>query len=153
MIRASLEGSEAVQKAFDRFPDAMIREMRKSIRRHLRPVTDKIKASSPKQEWSSFAASKVSNRSGLVSGVVGFFGDKAQGMEWYKAYWLNYGTLAGRDPAHQFKNRLKSSSKPKQKHGIDYEHFFERAVAGQDIVVMSQVERDLEEFCNKLHND
>lgn len=152
MIRAELEGADQVQRAFDMFPDQMIKELRRSITRHLRALTSRIKSQAPKPEWASFVTQKVSNKSGRVSGVVGYFGDRAQGWEWYKAYWLNYGTLAGRDPAHEFK-RPRRNRQTKQKNGIPYQHFFEKSIDGQDGIVMSQVEKDLENFVNKMNND
>lgn len=146
MIKAEVIGAEAVQRAFDRFPDEMIKEMRKSLRRRTKPLLERVKSASPKTEWNDFATLKMKSKGGRVSSTIGFFGDQAKGIEWFKAYWLNYGTLAGRDPEHEFKYRVNANRRKKQRHGIDYENFFENAVKGQDEVVMAQVEKDLEQY-------
>jgi hypothetical protein len=50
--------------------------------------------------------------------------------DWFKAYWLNYGTLSKRDPEHQFRTPVKhkgsaAAARRKFTEGLEPRKFFE----------------------------
>lgn len=87
------------------------------------------------KKFKSALGAKVMRRSDPPGITAGFMGRKIQyvnrtGQRWDAftlAYWHNYGTMANRDPSHEFSKARRPIS-AKRKGGIRPLHFFEKGV-------------------------
>ena len=78
--------------------------------------------------------------------------------DWFKAYWLNYGTLEGRDPSHTFQRKVRPltssvASRRKNKLGIAYRNFFEKSTEGWTDVFVEAYEKYLADQQEQLVKD
>lgn len=58
---------------------------------------------------------------------------------WSKAYWLNYGTLANRDPSHHFGSpvrNLRGRAASARRGGIKPRNFFDKAIQGWETTLI-----------------
>lgn len=128
---------------FDKAPDKMLKLSKKGMTDASRKTVKHFKAGIPSRfrTLTSYKVSKL--RNGNFQAKVGLFdknlitGKQPNGgdpvLDWYKAYWHNYGTLGGRDPNHHFRERIKNARKnrlggyPK---GIKARNFFEQSIVG-----------------------
>lgn len=134
-----------------RWMDAAPKDMIKLAKKAMRSgAKDAVKYAKPRMEprWRRLLRYAVMGGSheddlacmiGLFNGheISGHQSGKRKIPDWQKAYWLNYGTLLGRDPDHHFKNRIKptrykASQRRRNRFGIPYENFFEDAMHGYD---------------------
>lgn len=75
--------------------------------------------------------------------------------DWYKAYWLNYGTLEGRDPSHHFSTPVKHSTTTAARNrrgqsGIPAQRFFDEAISGYEQRFVSELEKAVEKNVDKM---
>jgi hypothetical protein len=139
----TITGLDDCLKFFDNLPENVVRATRNAMRDGGRATARQIRQRVPKR-WTRLVKSKVTNKGNLYATIGMFNGHQAQGNQpkgkapvddWFKMYWLNYGTLEGRDPSHQFDRPVKHSSTSAAKRrrgqsGIQHRNFFEEAIRG-----------------------
>lgn len=75
--------------------------------------------------------------------------------DWFKAYWLNYGTLQGRDANHKFKYPVKprhtaAANRRKNKSGIKAQNFFDVAIKGYEAKFSNEFSKSLQAHIEQL---
>lgn len=142
----TISGLDDCLKLFDNAPENLRKVSKTALRDASREVTRFVRNRTPKR-WRRLVKYKVvrlrSNRN--LNAVFGMFNTKvAQGHQnptgakiddWFKAYWLNYGTLENRDPGHKFDYPVKhrgtiAAKRRKNTEGIKPRNFFEQAIQG-----------------------
>ena len=88
-------------------------------------------------------------------GTVGasFGMTRKKGEDWFKAYWLNYGTYSKRDPEHKFRyarKRRTASWGNGGKPNTTYYHFFENAIPGWERKFSAEFTKALQKRIDKL---
>ena len=159
MANARIEGVSDVLKSFDEAPDELVKAVKKALRKTCSAEIRNLKKSVPAHARQLVKSSVKSLRSGDVSAVFGLFVDSKQqdengriGPEWFHAYWKNYGTLSGRDPAHQFNTPVKHDSttaahRRRNNTGQMYEGFYKRAIAGFNERTFSAFKQSMKDQC------
>lgn len=143
-IYAKLEGVSQCMKAFDKAPENLLKLVKKASQSASRKANKHMQnALDPR--WRGLCTYKVTNKKGNIVSTIGLF-DKGDAtghqpkegadpvMDWFKAYWNNYGTLGGRDPNHKFREPVKKRQTSTNKSGLAHKNFFENAMAGCDEV-------------------
>ena len=138
----TISGLDECLRYFNNAPEELVKATRKAMRDASTTTTRMIKRRIPKR-WNRLVRYKVSNKGSLLSTIGMFNGHQAQGNQpkngkiddWFKAYWLNYGTLDKRDPEHQFdrpvKHRATQAAKNRRNTaGISPRKFFEASIGG-----------------------
>ena len=147
MAEMTVTGLKAVLAAFDKAPKEMKKACRKALASAARVTARGIRKKIPAR-WRRLVKSKANESKGHMlyanaglyfsaSAVSGHqpkrYGGTGEGIsDWFKAYWINYGTLNGRDPSHRFERKVKAGGKRKQKNGLKASRFFDIAVRGWD---------------------
>ena len=147
-----------------RYPMEANKIIQKALRYAVSPVAKKVKSAVPYPKWRTLVKvkAKQSRTSGRVYAVAGML-DNGQATEkggitdWYKAYWLNYGTLARRDPAHKFERgprgrdsrNKQGQPKPNGKAQQHY-HFYDKAVEGMETDMTNRFLKSIEQQHEKL---
>ncbi len=146
MAEMNVTGLKAVLAAFDNAPKEMRKACRKALASAARVTARDIRKKIPAR-WRRLVKSKAKESKGhklyanaglyFSATAVGghqpkMYGGTGDGIsDWFKAYWLNYGTLNGRDPFHRFERKVKADSgKRKQRNGVKATRFFDAAVRG-----------------------
>ena len=151
---ARIEGLDEALRAIDRSPAELLKlnqaAMRKAAQATLREVRGKLPS-----RWRKLAGAKVSKAwDGHTLARVGLYntgdGDR-KSMDWFKAYWKNYGTLKHRDPSHHFDTPVKAAKPGRRNNeGQRAEHFFEAAMSQADAtfteVFESEIDRTIEQI-------
>lgn len=136
-----IEGIEEMRRSLD----MSVREMEnitvKAMRSASRSVTKEVKSRLTDENFRFLVKSKVKKgqktKSGYPTAVIGMFkppyakrGESSNNenrLNWYKAYWKNYGTLQRRSSSHHFVKPIKVKSRGKTG-GITPRGFFEQAL-------------------------
>lgn len=107
------------------------------------PVAKKIRAGMPK-EFRRLIKTKLIKAERRINGnstvIVGAFkGKKVSDSavpDWFKMYWKNYGTLAHRDPSHEFVRPIKKNNRRRRNNiGQPHENFFDDAIRGWEQMI------------------
>ena len=138
----TISGLDDCLRYFDNAPEELVKATRKAMRDASTKTSKMIKQRIPKR-WNRLMKYKVSNKGHLLATIGMFNGHQSQGNQpkggkiddWFKSYWLNYGTLDKRDPEHHFDNPVKHRSTAAAKRrrntaGIEPRKFFEEAIQG-----------------------
>lgn len=139
----TISGLDDVTKWLDGLPKEAFNASKKAGREAGRATVKQIRKSIPRR-WSKLVKSKViKTRSGKVNIGMGLWAhggrsknnDGDMKMDWFKAYWSNYGTLENRDPGHKFQSKIKPQSTSaaknrRNRHGQPALNFFEDAIVG-----------------------
>lgn len=143
----SISGLDDCLRFFDQAPANLMKVSRKAMRDASKATAGVIRKRVPKR-WRRLVRYAVDKdfRSGKLGALVGLFqiglaqghqnpNQKAQIPDWFKAYWLNYGTLDNRDPEHQFKYSVRhrgtaQARRRRNTTGVKPQHFFEAATPG-----------------------
>lgn len=144
MAQASkIVGLDDCLKFFDNLPENVVKATRTSMKAGANATARQIRSRIPKR-WTRLVSAKVRNKGDLYA-TIGLFnrhlvqGNQPKGRapvdDWFKAYWLNYGTLEGRDPAHKFDRPVKhrktaAAKRRRSQHGIQHRSFFEESIRG-----------------------
>lgn len=138
-MTAELQGVTDVDKALrdiamrtDKLNSRALRSGANAVNRSIRRAAPRafrgiIKASVKRTSVDTYAARM---------GFVNKDGLPQKGKEpptWSKAYWLNYGTLANRDPSHHFGasvRNLRGRAASARRGGIKPRNFFDKAIQG-----------------------
>ena len=133
--------------------------IRKSMRQAAKPWMAKAEVSLPVPSWSATLKSRIHlwTYKGRIYMWAGFpkAGRNVNGEvpDFYKAYWMNYGTLRGRDPMHRFTRNIRSNTKRKNNKGQEYTRFFERAMMGAEEDIASKVTDAITAECDAIEKD
>lgn len=121
MDKVKVEGIEEAMKAIDMiakdYPKSVITA---GIRKAAKPFLNAEKMSVPVPEMKKLAGVRTYTRSKTPLVSIGMFGGRNKTIHrkkgdgymsmWFIDYWLEYGTLANRDPAYRFGNARRSKS-------------------------------------------
>lgn len=151
----TISGLDDCLRYFGDAPEELVKATRKAFREASAVTVKQIKKRIPKR-WNRLMRYKVSNRGHLLATLGMFNNHQAQGNQpkngkvddWFKAYWLNYGTLDRRDPEHQFerpvKHRATAAAKARRNtSGIEPRKFFEEASTGWETLFMEKFRESL----------
>lgn len=163
----TISGLQDCIKFFDNAPENMMKATRKALREASKETTKLVRAKTPKRWRRMLRYKVVKTYKGDLNAVFGLFNNKmAQGHQnpngsqiddWFKAYWLNYGTLDKRDPEHQFQRPVKHSKtaaarRRKNTAGIAPRKFFEQAIAGWSDPFVRAFQESLRKQENELYD-
>lgn len=142
-----IEGVADCLRWMEEAPADMVKVAKKAMRAGGRVVTKEMKAKIDAR-WRGLIKYKVSggrNDKDLNCGIGLFNTHQQQGKQpdthavddWFKAYWKNYGTLARRDPKHQFTKPIKpdrqaAAQRRRNRLGQPHENFFEAILQGYE---------------------
>lgn len=149
-----IEGVEDVMRCFDEGPKRLLKLSQGASRAGARAVVKHLKKGEGMSRWRRLVSAKVKKtREGMISSTMGLYNKeglpaKEKIPDWFKAYWLNYGTLEGRDPSHTFQRKVRPltssvASRRKNKLGIAYRNFFEKSTEGWTDVFVEAYEKYL----------
>ena len=155
MIAAKVEinGLDDVLRTLEAAPKEMRAVARKSFGKASSTTARRMKQKTPTR-WRGLVGYRVAidRRTGGIQARMGYYNAKTakgkqpknvdRAFDWYKAYWINYGTLSRRDPRHVFKFPVKPETwaitkRRKTKNGITARHFFEKARQGWEDIFLS----------------
>lgn len=159
--RIKIDGLEDCLKCMDAAPENLLKMSRTATRTAARATVKHIKKGIP-ATWRSLTSSKVTKSSdGKLSATIGLYnkqGGRSGGKTpaWFKAYWANYGTLAGRDPSHRFQYPVKhrktaAAAARRNKGGEKARNFFEKAIVGWEAVFVEAFQQSLKQQEEKIY--
>lgn len=148
MNNLKIEGMSDCLRWCDAAPEDMVKLAKKAMREGGKAVT---KAMRPQVDarWRNLIKYKVTGgRSDKdLNCGIGMFNDKKQqghhnpgqdpAFDWFKFYWMNYGTLTRRDPNHQFDKPIRhagtaAAKRRRNRIGQPHLNIFEKAMAGYE---------------------
>ena len=148
----TISGLDDCLRFFDQLPSNLMKVSRKAMKEASKSTARLIRGRTPKR-WKRLVRYSTDKdfRSGKLKAYIGLFQvGLVQGHQnphggeipdWFKAYWLNYGTLGKRDPEHQFKRPVRppgntASKRRRNTTGVEPRKFFEETLSGwQDVFV------------------
>ena len=161
----TISGLDDCLKFFDNAPENLVNASRKALRDASKKTSRTLQNRAPKR-WRGLVKYKVTNK-GHLNAVFGLFNTKiVQGHQnphgagipdWFKAYWLNYGTLDNRDPEHHFLNPVKhgktvAAKRRRNQTGVRPRRFFEEALPGWETIFYEEFQRSLKKQENELYD-
>lgn len=161
----TIQGLDDCLRFFDQAPENLMKVSRTALRDGAKAVAKVSRQRLPKR-WRSLVRYKVlRNYKGNLQVLWGLFnGHQRQGHQnpknaiddWFKAYWLNYGTLGNRDPEHHFQTAVKhrktaAAARRKNTEGIKPRKFFEASIAGWEGVFVEAFAASLKKQEDKLY--
>lgn len=128
---AYIEGTKELLKKLDNFPGSAKRAMKEAMKAGGKAAA-KVQKSINSDRWPELIRYGVhTDALGRMYTNVGYQtrakrGAKGTGIpNWFKAYWMNYGTLSNRDPAHKFKRHVRRHVSGRRNNvGQTARHFF-----------------------------
>lgn len=141
----TISGLDDCLKLFDQAPANLVKVSREAMRDASKATTRMIRAKMPKRFRRLVRYKVIKNSArGTIHALLGLFnGHQQQGHQnpgasrddWFKAYWLNYGTLYNRDPNHQFREPVKhrktaAAQRRRNNMGVRPRNFFEASIKG-----------------------
>lgn len=140
-----IEGLDDVMRMYDEAPAQMLKDVKTASRKAAKDVVRELKPQMPAEFRNLVGSSVRSLTDGTVSTMIGLFNrKKGDGdMEWFHAYWRNYGTLKHRDPSHTFMYGIKKHAKRRNNEGQPHENFYDGPAS-------TNSERFLESFRMRL---
>lgn len=130
-----ITGLDDCLKCFDKAPENLLKLVKKALKEGGKQAAKEIRKVMPRR-FKRLVSNKVVK--GALSGdtyaLVGAFNRVKSGTnepdDWFKAYWMNYGTLTKRSKEHKFDYPIKKlSQKRRNEVGQKAEMFYDRAVA------------------------
>lgn len=162
--KIEITGLNDVLKTLEQAPPEMRKVVKKAMTASARKTSQTLKSRTPKR-WQSLVGYAVwqSRKTGAIGARLGYYSSKnsrrgknkqpdlGRAFDWYKSYWLNYGTLAGRDPSHTFKNGVKprhyaAARRRTNRSGIPHRNFFEKAINGWDQIYFQEFKRQMDKL-------
>jgi hypothetical protein len=143
-----IEGMSDCLNWCDKAPEDMVKLAKKAMRAGGGAVTKRMKPSIDAR-WRRLIKYKVTggrNDKDLNCGIGFFNGHQQQGKQstkgapiddWFKFYWMNYGTLTRRDPNHRFTKPIRpahhaASQRRRNRLGQPHRNYFEAAMEGYE---------------------
>lgn len=148
-MKATLINIDEELKWLDNFPKESSKVIKKAMRQAATSIQKLAKASMP-ERFAFMTDSRIwESRKGIIGATVGLYADAPRTADpkdipdWFKAYWMSYGTLSRRDPTHKFDNPIKGEtfktnsrgvrvSKRRNSVGQPATHFFDNGMKGVD---------------------
>ena len=161
----TIQGLDDCLRFFDQAPENLMKVSRTALRDGAKAVTKVSRQRLPKR-WRGLVRYKVlRNYKGNLQVLWGLFnGHQRQGHQnpknaiddWFKAYWLNYGTLDNRDPEHHFQTAVKhrktaAAARRKNTEGIKPRKFFEASISGWEGTFTEAFSASLKKQEDKLY--
>lgn len=150
MKAIKIEGVEDCLRMFEKVPENMMKISQKAMREASKATAKQIRQGIPKR-WSKIVKYKVKNNDGKLSARVGLYGTN-KNVDWFKAYWANYGTLEGRDPSHQFERKIKRNVKRRNNKGQPAQRFFEASITDWETTFVDKFESEVMKHEQELYN-
>ena len=148
-VNLQIEGMSDFLRWTERAPDDMVKLAKVAMREGAKRVVISMRPQI-NERWKRLLKYKVSggrNDKDLACDIGLFNGRQRQGHQpasgdvddWFKAYWMNYGTLARRDPNHVFMNPVQPASRTRSQRrrnrvGQPHQNFLEKAMLGYEDV-------------------
>ena len=138
-----IEGLDDCLKSFERLPANALRVTEAAMKEAAQPVAKKIRSAVPK-EYRKLIKAKLIKAERRMNGnstvIIGAFKRKKQSdkevNDWFKMYWENYGTLAHRDPGHEFVYPIKKGNRRRRNNiGQPHQNFFDDAIRGWEQMI------------------
>jgi Bacteriophage protein of unknown function (DUF646). len=151
--KCEIEGVDEALQRINEFPFECKKIIKKAIRETGNAMRKEIRGGMPYSSFRSAVRVVVKeSKSGTDYTKVGIFKSNSSSSggipAFFKAYWLNYGTLQNRDKNHHFENAIKSQSRDK-KGGIKPRGFFEAAVDGKEAMFQNVFIKSIERQTQK----
>lgn len=161
----TIQGLDDCLRFFDQAPENLMKVSRTAMRDAGKEVSKMARQRLPKR-WRKLVRSKVlRSYKGNLQVLWGLFnGHQRQGHQnkkgdiddWFKAYWLNYGTLGNRDPEHHFQTAVKhrktaAAARRRNTEGIKPRKFFEASIQGWEEVFTKAFSASLKDQEDKLY--
>ena len=146
-----LKGFDDVLRLLNDYPNEINKIAKAALRKAIAPLVKDIKSNNPIKG----VKIKMKPLKGMNPSLkFGYFGEVGSGdrlaiSPWFKAYFLNYGTLKRRHPSHLFQNKVRFR-KTKQRDGIRPRLFFDKAVEGKEQQVYDRFVSFLVDGVNKF---
>lgn len=164
----TVSGLDDCLRFFDQAPSNLMKVSRKATKSAARTTAKYIRKQIP-ERWRKLVRTAVDKEqySGKLRAYVGLFQTGASGghqnphggeiPDWFKAYWLNYGTLGKRDPEHHFKAPIKhrgtaAAKRRRNNVGVAPRHFFEQAIPGWTDVFVEAFQDSLKKQEKELYD-
>lgn len=163
----TISGLDDCLKVFDNAPENLLKISRQALKDASKVSARTVKSRIPKR-WNRLVRYKVvKTANGKLNAVFGLFNNRqaqghqnpsgAQIADWFKAYWINYGTLENRDPSHHFKNPVKhrktaAARRRRNSTGIQPWNFFEAGIAGWEGPFVESFKNSLKRQEYKLYD-
>ncbi len=150
-----IEGVDEALKVLNDYPSKINSVVRRSLRVAVKPVITSLKSQAPNSSFKKLVKYQFA-KADIPTIKFGFFSkevrndDSKKGLEWFKVYWNNYGTMWSRWKGHTFKTSVKA--KNKDRIGVRFKLFFEKATSGKETIVYSEFQKAITTEANKLKN-
>lgn len=164
-VSLEIEGAEALLESFDVARRDRNKVMKSAMNDAAKACAKAMRSGIPSR-WRGIIRSKgyitsdgtVGAAFGLSSKTKNARGNQPkQGTinDWFKAYWLNYGTLEGRDPHHEFSSPVKhdkttAARRRKNRTGIKAQNFFDPAINGYENRFTEEFAKAMDKRIEKL---
>lgn len=154
MADIKIEGYEGAMEILNRYPDNSIKAVKAAMRNAVKPILSNIKSQAPSAGTRKIVKAKFV-RSDNLSLLFGFYGNKRGNKgsrevpDWFKAYWINYGTLKMRYAGHKFQFPVKRNTF-KRSAGIKPRLYFEAATEGKEGIILQNFNKELEIQVKKI---
>lgn len=145
LTELEFKGVTSLEQIFEKLPDKYAKKpIVSTFRKGAREFTKELRKNTPKAsgETRKGIGVKAGRGSRNLSISAGFRTGKYM-PAWNKAYWLNYGTMANRDPSHSFK-RARRTISADWSGGIKPHKFVEKSWTSTADKVQSIIENELE---------
>ena len=153
-----VENYDEMMREFDGLYDAGLKASKRCMQAGARAVGKQIRAAAPSAFRRTIGASIKRSKEGVYTAYVGY--RNKEGLPsgksvpvWFKAYWINYGTLEHRDPEHHFAYKVKNlrgKAGVDRRGGIRPRNFFEAGLNNWDKVFASAFEAQLDKEMQQL---
>ncbi len=157
---AYIEGLDDCLRCLDQAPENVVKMTKQALREAGKKTSRQIRQKTP-QRFRRLVKYKVfkGRTSRDMNMLVGLFnkGQSKNGNseipDWFKAYWMNYGTLMRRDPGHHFEQSVKRNVRNRRNNvGQPAEKFFESAKAGWEGTFMESFRQSMKDQEDKLYD-
>lgn len=166
----TIKGLNETLRWMDKMPENCLKLTRKSMQDAAKATSKQIRQRTPKR-WRTLTKQKVklygkNGQSGQVVAKMGWIDTGRQSSstgkvnpptDWFKAYWQNYGTLAGRDPNHEFKVPIKhgktaAARRRRNRRGFKHLNFYEKSIEGWHELFMKAYDAAMVRYQDEFKN-
>lgn len=160
MAKFKIEGLDDCLRCLDKAPENVVKMVNTALRTASRKTAKGIRTKMP-FTFGRLVRYKVfrGQITGATNALVGLFNKGKRNEDgssyipdWFKAYWMNYGTLKHRDQGHHFQYPIRGDRKRRNNEGQQPQKFFEAAIAGWEGPFMEAFERAMQDQQEKLYD-
>lgn len=154
--RTYITGLDDALRCFDQAPANLLKVVKTALREGGKQAAKEIRKVMPRR-FKRLVSQKVVK--GALSNdwsvLVGAFNKAKSGTDepddWFKAYWKNYGTLARRDPGHNFDYPIKRLNRKRRNEvGQPAEHFYDGSIAAAQAAFLRAFQDSIKNQEDKL---